>query len=166
MKKSTKILLSLLAVLVVIQFIHPARNLSNDQTYDVSKKYPVSQEVSDILKVACNDCHTNKTEYPWYFKVQPVDWWLNSHIKGGKQHLNFAEFTKLPVAVQNHKFEEVIEMVKEKKMPIPSYTWLGLHPEAKLTDEQRVVLTTWAQANMDTLKAHYPADSLVMKRRK
>ena len=72
----------------------------------------------------------------------------------------------MPVAVQNKKFDEIIENVEEKKMPIGSYTWFGLHPEAKLSDEQRATLTGWAQANMDSLKAHYPADSLVLKRRK
>ncbi|MCC6726962.1 MAG: heme-binding domain-containing protein, partial [Saprospiraceae bacterium] len=51
-----------------------------------------------------------------------------------------------------------------KEMPISSYTWFGLHPEAKLTDEQRSRLTAWAQANMDLLKSSYPADSLVLKR--
>lgn len=164
MKK--KILLGLLAVLVIIQFIKPAKNDSGDETYGVATKYTVPDDVKSILKVACDDCHSNQTTYPWYANWQPSAWWLNSHVKGGKKHLNFSEFTKLPIAVQNHKFEETIEMVKEKKMPISSYTWFGLHPEAKLTDEQRAKLTAWAQSNMDYLKANYPADSLVMKRRK
>lgn len=164
MKK--KILLALLAILFIIQFIKPARNESNDETYGVATKYPVPEDVKQILKVACNDCHSNHTEYPWYANWQPSAWWLNNHVKGGKKHLNFSEFTKLPIAVQNHKFEETIEMVKEKEMPIGSYTWFGLHPEAKLTDEQRAAITGWAQANMDSLKAQYPADSLVLKRRK
>ncbi len=163
MKK--KILLGLLAILVIIQFIKPERNLSNDETYAVSTKYPVSEDVKAIFKVACNDCHTNKTEYPWYANVQPSAWWLANHVNEGKQKLNLSNFTHLPVAVQNHKFEEVIEMVKEKEMPLSSYTWFGLHPEAKLTDEQRATITGWAQANMDSLKAQYPADSLVMKKR-
>ena len=161
-----KILFSLLALLVVIQFIKPKRNLSGDDTYSVATKYPVPENVHQILKVACNDCHSNKTEYPWYAKWQPSVWFLNSHVKGGKGELNFSHFTQMPVAVQNKKFDEIIENVEEKKMPIGSYTWFGLHPEAKLTDEQRATLTGWAQANMHSLKAHYPADSLVLKRRK
>ncbi len=163
MKK--KILLGLLAILVIIQFIKPARNQSGDETYGIATKYQVPAEVNTILKSACNDCHSNTTEYPWYANVQPSAWWLASHVNGGKKHLNYSEFTKLPVAVQNHKFEETIEMVKEKKMPISSYTWFGLHPDAKLTDEQRATLTAWALSNMEMLKATYPADSLVMKKR-
>ena len=160
-----KILLALLLVLIVIQFFHPEKNDSNDMTYDISTKYDVPNDVQQILKVACNDCHTNKTEYPWYSKVQPVAWWLNDHIKHGKGHLNFSELTKLPIAVQNHKFEEVVEMVEKHEMPLPSYTNLGLHSEADLTDDQRKKVVDWAKAQMAYLKNNYPADSLIMKRR-
>lgn len=161
-----KILIGLLVVLVLIQFFRPEKNNSNDLTHDVSTKYKVPEEVSHILRVACNDCHTNKTNYPWYAQIQPVAWWLNDHVTEGKEHLNFSSFTQLPIAVQNHKFEEVIEVIDENEMPLESYTYLGLHPEAKLTEDQKTALKTWAREQMDLLKQTYPADSLVMKRRK
>lgn len=159
-----KILLGLLAVLIIIQFIRPEKNDSNDQQAHVSTKYEVPGEVATILKGACDDCHSNKTEYPWYANVQPVAWWLADHVEDGKRHLNFSTFTTRKIAIQNHKFEEVVEMVEEKEMPLNSYTWMGLHPEANLTEEQRQTLINWAKAQMDTLKANYPADSLVLKR--
>ena len=163
MKK--KIFVALVILLVVIQFFRPTKNLSDERTYDVSTKYNVSEEVSSVLKVACNDCHSNKTEYPWYAEIQPIAWWLNGHVTHGKGHLNFSAFTSRPIAIQYHKFEETIEMVKEGEMPLGSYTWLGLHPEASITAEQRLILVKWAEAQMDSLKAQYPADSLIMKRR-
>jgi len=160
-----KIAIALVSVFIIIQFFRPAKNLSNDLTYDVSTKYLIPDSVQVILKVACNDCHSNVTEYPWYAEIQPIAWFLNDHINDGKRHLNYSNFTSRPVAHQNHKFEEMIEMVKEREMPLPSYTWLGLHLEANLTDEQRELLVSWAEAQMDTLKAQYPPDSLVMKRK-
>jgi len=160
-----KILLALGAVLIIIQFFRPAKNLSNERTHDVSTKYLLPDSVTAILKVACNDCHSNKTEYPWYAQIQPIAWWLNNHISDGKRHLNFSDFTSRPIAIQNHKFEETIEMIEEKEMPLPSYTWFGLHAGANLTSQQRQLLIDWAQTQMDTLKAQYPADSLVLKRR-
>jgi hypothetical protein len=117
-----------------------------------------------MLEVACNDCHSNKTRYPWYSNVQPVAWWLAGHVNDGKRHLNFSEFTKRKIAVQNHKFEEIVEMVKEHEMPLSSYTFAGTHPDAELTDEQRVAITDWATTQMDSLKKWYPADSLVLRR--
>ncbi|NER10055.1 Haem-binding domain-containing protein [Muriicola jejuensis] len=161
-----KIGILLLIALVVIQFFRPEKNESNDLTYDISTKYEVPEEVDKILRVSCNDCHSNKTEYPWYAEIQPVGWWLNDHVEDGKRHLNFSELTKRPIAIQNHKFEETVEMVEEKEMPLESYTYLGLHPEANLTDAQRVVLIRWAKDQMAFLAENYPVDSLVMPRRR
>ncbi len=161
-----KIVLGLVVLLLLAQFIRPKRNESDERTYDLSTKYEIPQNVNHLLQVACNDCHSNKTTYPWYANAQPVAWWLSDHVNDGKRHLNFSNFTRLPIAVQNHKFEEIAEMVEEKEMPLHEYTYLGLHPEASLSDDQRQVIVDWAKNQMAFLKANYPADNLVMKKRK
>ena len=161
-----KIGMVLLIALGVIQFFRPEKNNSNDLTYDITTKYEVPEEVDQILRVSCNDCHSNSTTYPWYAEIQPVGWWLNDHVEDGKSHLNFSELTKRPVAIQNHKFEETVEMVEEKEMPLESYTYLGLHPDANLSDAQREVLIKWAKDQMAFLTENYPADSLVMPSRR
>ncbi len=163
MKK--KILLGLLAIFVIIQFIRPEKNQSDDQLNAVSKRYEVPENVEDILKVACYDCHSNNTRYPWYANVQPSAWWLAHHVDEGKRELNFSNFITRPIAVQNKKFDEIAEQVEKKEMPLAEYTYLGLHQDAKLTDEQRQTIINWAKAQMDSLKAQYPADSLVLKRK-
>lgn len=164
MKKYIKpVLYGLLALFLLAQFIRPERNQSNIETYAIHTKYPVPEQVDAILKVACNDCHSNNTRYPWYNNVQPVSGWLAHHVEEGKEHLNFSEFTNRKIAIQNHKMEEVIEMVEDGKMPLGSYTWT--HRDAILSSEQKQTLVDWAQSIMDTLKAQYPADSLVLKRR-
>jgi hypothetical protein len=161
-----KILILLLVALVAIQFFRPDKNDSNDETYGVATKYTVGEELTHLMQVSCNDCHSNKTEYPWYANVQPVAWWLDKHVENGKRHLNFSTFTKLPIAVQNHKFEEIIEMVADNEMPLPAYTNLGLHKEANLNEKERNLIVNWVKDQMAMLKATYPSDSLVMKRRR
>lgn len=161
-----KILLALLVVLIVIQFFRPEKNLSGDSINDISKKYPMPDSVHHIFQIACYDCHSNTTRYPWYSYVQPVSWWMNDHIEHGKHHVNYSDYTSAPLAVQNHRLEETIEVLDENEMPLDSYTWLGMHPEAKITDAQKQTLIRWAKAQMDTLKAQYPPDSLILKRRK
>ena len=58
--------------------------------------------------------------------------------------------------------EETIEMVKGGEMPLDSYLWI--HKDAKLTAEEKVKITGWAQSIMDTMKAKYPIDSLIRKK--
>jgi Haem-binding domain len=158
-----KILLSLLFILILIQFVRPARNEGDDQTNAINKIYPVPEDLNKILAVACYDCHSNKTRYPWYNTIQPVAWYLNNHVIDGKRHLNFSDFTKRRIAIQNKKFEEIIDMIDKDKMPLSSYTLI--HSDARLNDDQKQSITSWAQTQMDALKARYPADSLIMPKR-
>lgn len=155
-----KILLVLLAALVVIQFIHPKKNTSaGPQPNYIGNSYAVPADVQSILGKACNDCHSNNTRYPWYAKLQPVDWWMNDHVVDGKKEVNFDEFTNRSPRYQYRKMEEVIEQVKEREMPLNSYTWT--HKDAKLTSDERAKLTGWAQSVRDAMEVKYPVDSLV-----
>ena len=158
-----KIMLVLLAALVVIQFIHPKKNKAEGpQPNYIGNAFNIPAEVKTILAKACNDCHSNNTRYPWYANFQPIHWWLNKHIKEGKKHINYDEYTNRPLRYQYHKMEDTIEMVKDGEMPLNSYTWT--HKDAKLTAEEKAKITGWAQSVMDSMKAKYPIDSLIRKK--
>lgn len=138
-----KILLGLLVVFVVIQFIQPEKNVNKAvQVNHIATKYTVPDTIENLLSVACYDCHSNNTKYPWYNNIQPVAWWLASHVNDGKKHLNFDEFTKYSLKRQDHKLEEVIESQTDHWMPLDSYTWI--HKEAKLADAQSKLIIDWA----------------------
>ena len=159
-----KILLVLLAALVIIQFIHPKKNKAEgSQPNYIGNAFPIPADVKTILAKACNDCHSNNTRYPWYSMLQPVHWWMNNHIKDGKKGLNFDEYTSRSLRFQYHKMEDVIEQLKEGDMPLNSYTWI--HKDAKLTVEEKTRITGWAESVMDTMKAKYPIDSLIRKKK-
>jgi hypothetical protein len=147
----------------VIQFIRPAQNLSANTTNDISTLYPMPSDVKLIVDKACADCHSNKTAYPWYATLQPVAFWLADHVNEGKSEFNYNEFASYRIAKQNHKLEEVIEQIKEGEMPLYSYTLI--HRDANLTDAEKATLINWCQNIMDTIKATYPADSLILKRK-
>lgn len=158
-----KILLVLLAAFIVIQFIHPKKNTAEGpQPNYIGNAYTIPGDVKSILAKACNDCHSNNTVYPWYAKIQPVDWWLTDHVNDGKKHINFDEYTHKSLRYQYHKMEETIEMVKEGEMPLESYTWV--HKDAKLTDEEKIKLTGWAESVMKDMESKYPIDSLKRKK--
>ncbi len=163
MKVFKTILVVLLIVLIIIQFFHPAKNISTAHSpNDIAVVYNEPDNVRTILNKACNDCHSNNTRYPWYNNIQPVAWWLNDHVQEGKHELNFNEFGTYPIRRQYHKLEDVTDEVKEGDMPLGSYTLI--HTGARLTDEEKATLTNWANSIRATIKAKYPADSLIRKR--
>ena len=163
MKIVKKILIGLLVILIVGQAFRPAKNISGDKIKDISVSYVVPEDVKVILAKACNDCHSNSTRYPWYAEVQPVAWWLNDHVIDGKKKLNFNEFDGYRIAKQYKKLEECIKEVKEGGMPLPSYTII--HKDAILTDTEKQALFNWCEVLRDSIKARYPADSLIIKKK-
>jgi hypothetical protein len=165
MKILKRLLLALVVVLIVIQFFHPAKNQSTEVLpTDISKVYgPIPADVNSILGKACNDCHSNSTVYPWYNNIQPVAWWLNNHIEEGKRHLNFSDFGSRRIGRQYKSMQDCIDEVKEGDMPLDSYLWI--HKNAKLTDEEKQKLYAWFNTIRDTIKAKYPADSLIVPKR-
>lgn len=157
-----RILIILLIAFLAIQFIRPEKNKAEGKSSnDISTLYTVPDSIESILKVACYDCHSNNTVYPWYAEIQPVAWWLNDHIVDGKKHLNYSEFTKYRIRKQYIKFEETEELVKENVMPLPSYTWI--HKNAILTDRQKNAIIQWSSSIRDSLKAKYPPDSFLRR---
>lgn len=157
-----RVLIVLLIIFIVIQFFRPQKNRSESiSANDISTKYAVPDSIRHILKVACNDCHTNNTRYPWYAEIQPLAWWLNNHVVDGKKDLNFSEFTKYRIRKQYRKLEEINDLVKENEMPLASYTWI--HKDAVLSSQQKLAIAAWSSSIRDSIKANYPPDSLLRK---
>ena len=159
-----KVGIGILVILILLQAYRPAKNDSKKLDNDISKSYTVPDDVKQILAKACYDCHSNNTTYPWYNNIQPVGIWLANHVNDGKRHLNFNDFTSSPIARQYKKLDECIEQVKEGDMPLESYTWI--HKEAKLSDIEIQKLFDWCTSIRDSIKSKYPADSLVLPKRK
>lgn len=153
MDKTKKILLSILAVLIVIQFIQPAHNKSDELlTTDITKIYNVPDSVQQVLKIACYDCHSNNTSYPWYANIQPVAWLMTRHVKNGKEKLNFSDFGSNTIRKQKSKLKEISNQVKDDEMPISSYKMM--HTKARLSKEQKKLILDWMNKTTDSLLAN------------
>ncbi len=155
--------LIVLVGVISIQFIRPDRSAGPTRSdTNIAAAFPVDAEVDGLLDRACYDCHSNGTRYPWYSEVQPVGWWLQGHIDDARQHLNFDEFTTYDLPRQYNKFQEIESEVRDEMMPLDSY--LPMHPEARLTPDERAVIVSWAQSLRDSMRAWYPQDSLQRRR--
>ena len=142
MKVFKIILLILVVVFVGIQFIPTKRNQSTDVPItDFTVVNTVPQNVSNILKTSCYDCHSNNTYYPWYNKLQPVAWFLESHISKGKAELNFSEWDTYSDRRKRSKLKSIISQIEDDKMPLTSYTLI--HKDAVISKEQKTEIIDW-----------------------
>lgn len=145
-----RIILILFIVFVGIQLIPTTRNQSNGVlATDIIRTYNAPENIKNLLKTSCYDCHSNNTNYPWYNKIQPVSWLLEGHIQKAKEVLNFSEFGAYSKRRQKSKLKSIASQIKDNKMPLPSYTFM--HKDAKFSEEEKSLLENWVSQLIDNL---------------
>jgi len=152
MRLFKRILLALAVIFVLMQLYRPSReNPPVDQAKTIEQSIAIPQNVEAILSRSCNDCHSSKTVWPWYSNIAPVSWMLADHVKDGRGEVNFSQWDDYSARRKRRKFQEICEQVNKGEMPVTSYLWL--HPDAKLSPQDRNLICDWANGE----KAKIPA---------
>ncbi len=143
--------LILLVSFVGIQFVPTERNQSTTiPKADFIKINKPPNKISAILKESCYDCHSNNTDYPWYNKIQPVAWFLEDHIKQGKDELNFNTWNDLSDRKKRSKLKSIINQIKDDEMPLSSYTLI--HRGAILNGSDKDTTIDYMKSLMNSIE--------------
>lgn len=139
----------LLVLAVGVQFKRPNRaNPPVVEANTLEANVEVTPEVETIFARACNDCHSNKTRWPWYSQVAPVSWFVTDHVNHGRKHLNFSEWTRRGphsgAKTQAEELERIRKEVVSGNMPLSSYTLV--HRNAALSPDEVRAICEWAEA--------------------
>lgn len=123
-----------LAILVLgfafMQFITP-EEIPNSPAKNLTG---VTAEVNNLIRNSCYDCHSSQTNLRWYDKLTPANFLVFSHIKKGRETLNFSNFDSLSTAKQNAALYYALNKVLSGEMPLPAYSFV--HPQTKLSTEE------------------------------
>jgi hypothetical protein len=142
MKVVRVILIVLLLLFVAAQFKRPAKsNPPVEQSQTIEAHTQMTPPVAAILDRSCNDCHSNKTRWPWYSNVAPVSWFVIGHVDEARQAMNLSEWGRRDPDRQSKKLQQICEEVTDRNMPLSSYT--PLHPGSKLSDADIKTLCDW-----------------------
>jgi hypothetical protein len=137
-----------LVLLVGMQLFRPERtNPPEDADRTLFAAVSVPPDVARILQTSCLDCHSHRTNWPWYSNVAPASWLVADHVSHGRQEMNFSTWADLSEHRARKLLGEMCEEVEEGEMPIPNYLWL--HPDARLSEEDKATLCEWANAQRE-----------------
>ncbi|MCE9584809.1 MAG: heme-binding domain-containing protein [Planctomycetes bacterium] len=136
-----RVLFGLAAVFVLIQFVPYGHSHANPPV--VKEPNWDSPATRAFAVRACFDCHSNESRWPWYSHVAPVSWFLQDHVDEARGKLNFSDFTNPP-----KRAGKAAREVEKGDMPLKSY--LLLHGDAKLTDEERAAFVNGLKATFGT----------------
>ncbi|HEU4364621.1 MAG TPA: heme-binding domain-containing protein [Candidatus Krumholzibacteria bacterium] len=122
-----KIVLALAVLLVAIQLVPYGRDHSNPPV-TMEPRWNSADTKATFHRV-CGDCHSHRTEWPWYSHVAPASWLVQHDVDEARSEFNVSN------PDGGKEAHEAAEMVLEGKMPLKQY--LLAHPEAKLTEEEK-----------------------------
>ena len=129
-----------LGAFVAIQFFpvdyNEAETIPNTDFMVVNN---VPANIKQQLQVSCYDCHSNNTAYPWYNKIQPAAWYLEHHIKEGKEELNFNTWDSYSNRRKNSKLRSIIKQIESGEMPLDSYTLIHRNAIMDTFKQQAVI---------------------------
>jgi hypothetical protein len=151
-RKILKVLLIAIVVLIIgVQFARPARtNPPVDESQTIFARTQMPPQVAAIINRSCADCHSNKTEWPWYSNVAPVSWFVTGHVNDGRKVMNLSEWAKLDRDRQDRRLRQICDQVEDGNMPLSSYT--PMHPRARLSDGDKKTLCDWTDAERERLE--------------
>jgi mono/diheme cytochrome c family protein len=137
-KKNVLRTIGLLAVLLVaIQLVPYGWQHSNPPV--IAEPNWDSPRTRELAKIACFDCHSNETVWPWYASVAPLSWLSVNHVNEGRDELNFSEWPA-------EETDEIVETVLDGEMP--TWDYMLLHPAARLSDADTQALADGLRATL------------------
>ena len=131
-----KILGVLAGLFILIQLVPYGRAHANPAS-PVEPQWD-SPATKALFDRACADCHSHRTEWPWYSNVAPVSWLVQNHVDEGRSKFN------INTPGFGREADEAASQVREGEMP--EKTYLPMHPEARLSDTERDQLIRGLQA--------------------
>ena len=102
----------------------------------------INPQVGAILDRSCQDCHSNRTTWPWYSHIAPVSWIVSKHVSEGRELLDFSEWANQPHSADERML--ICDAVSDGRMPLPEYT--AIHRNAKLSKRDVELICGWAAA--------------------
>ncbi len=134
--------LTTLGLLILIQLIRPSTaNPPVSPNQEMSAHLSLNPGVELIFQRSCNDCHSNRTVWPWYSRVAPASWLVASDVNDGRRRMNFSEWGAYPPQKTNKLLGEICKEVQEGDMP--PFQYRPMHPGSRLTQEDQQQVCQW-----------------------
>lgn len=107
-------------------------------------------KVEPVIKAKCFDCHSGQTNYPVYYKIPGIKYFIDSHIAEAKSHLDFSKgYPFISHVKPEEDLKALLATVEKDKMP-PWY-YRPFHSDSSLTDLEKETIRQWAKESLNRL---------------
>ena len=134
----------LLGTFALLQFIWI--DVPNPPKATPADEIKAPPKIKKLLVKACYDCHSNNTKWPWYSYVAPISFEVRTHVKNGRNWLNFSIWNRYSKEKKQKLLKGIAKAI-DWKMPPPDY--MLIHKDARLTPAQRAEIKKWATSQIE-----------------
>ena len=152
MKFSTSVLVPSVALVSSI-LIHSILTVPQDPPEQATKAIEahlaIPADVYQILQRSCYDCHSYRTQWPWYARLPGIQEFLQKDVTRARRHLNLSDWSaKMKEGRDEAKasLNGICEELRTNSMPITHYRWL--HRNAGLSPAETEAVCRWTSTAM------------------
>jgi len=146
-------ILTLLAAIAVLAlpFVHPFGPVRR-QTSPALLPGMQSDDarILPLFEKACQNCHSQRTEWPLYSYLPFVSWALEKDVAEARQHMDLSRWDRYSIDEKRDLLARIGAEVRSHQMPLSRY--LFLHPEARLSEAEIRVIYDWTKAQRRVLR--------------
>jgi hypothetical protein len=144
----TKLLLfAAVSVLGTLPLLHPFGPVREQQSTDLPVDDPA---VLAIIEKSCQNCHSQRTEWPLYSHLPVVSWALERDVAEARRHLDLSRWDQYSTEEKQDLLARIGSEVRNGEMPLPRY--LLLHPEARLSKAETQLIYEWTKVQRHALR--------------
>jgi hypothetical protein len=103
-----------------------------------------------VIERSCQNCHSQRTEWPLYSHLPLVSWALEKDVAEARQHLDFSHWEQYSVEEKQDLLARIGTVVRNGQMPLPRY--LLLHRDARLSGVEIQLIYDWTKAQRRALR--------------
>jgi cytochrome c len=104
-----------------------------------------------LIEKACQNCHSQRTEWPLYSYVPPVSWAVEKDVADARQHMDLSRWDQYSTDQRRDLLARIGSEVRNHQMPLPRY--LLLHPEARLSEAEIQIIYEWTKAQRRAIRS-------------
>ena len=135
---------AIVVALVVSQLLPVDRQ---NPVEDPSKTIYATEKLPPPVKAAfersCQNCHSDRTAWPWYSYVAPASWVIAHDVHEARKEMNFSRWGSYTPQKREEKLEAICEQLTNGDMPDTKYALV--HRQARIGPEDSTAICQWTE---------------------
>jgi hypothetical protein len=133
-------------VLLASALVHPNGPVKATRSNEpILARAEIDPAVKAMLERSCQNCHSEKTDWPIYSYIAPMSWVVEGDVSQARTHMNLSHWGDYSLEEKEQPLASIGAVVRSGKMPPARYT--AIYTDAKLSVEDSARIYEWATLN-------------------